>query len=40
MDVTRNSDEEMRNGQKKVLIGNWKEITDLRVLGTDESKIY
>jgi hypothetical protein len=30
----------MRNGQKKVLIGKGKEITDLGVLGTDGSKIY
>jgi len=30
----------MINVQKNVLIGNGKEITDLGVLGTDESKIY
>jgi hypothetical protein len=37
--ATRSTDEEMRNGQK-LLIGKGNEITDLRVLGTDGSKIY
>jgi hypothetical protein len=39
-DVTRSTDEEMRMGKKKVLIGKGKEITYLGVLGTDGSKIY